>query len=57
MKCLVEVYNYLRNESEWLQGEIIGRRSRIDITELGYDVKLIDGRVYEACHPICVKVV
>jgi hypothetical protein len=55
MKCLVEIWNNQKQKSEWVQGEVVGTRSRIDLSCDGYDVK-VNGGIYEGCHPDCVKI-
>jgi hypothetical protein len=56
-KVLVEIWNPDLNSSEWLPGFIKSTRSSGDANEdfERITVQMYDGRVFEGCHPDCVK--
>lgn len=54
-KCLLEIWNSEKKESNWVQGEIVGECDG-DVNEdfKRIDVKTKNG-VFYGCHPDCVK--
>lgn len=53
-KCLVEVYNNNKKESEFVTGKITGIVSSID-TDYRVNVETDEGVKYSECHPDCIK--
>lgn len=55
-KCLIEVYNSKIKESEWIYGEVIGKRAGYHDEDFErYDV-IAYGIEYYGCHPDCIKI-
>lgn len=57
-QCKLLVYNSIKNENEWINGEVIGKQNSYSGEDFPYryNVKVTDG-IHEACHPDCIKIV